>query len=144
LLTSRQAPEADITRLLQAHAPDVRALVEQLRTFVLQAVTAAQESANFGWHSLNYRHPQQGYFCGIFLQETDAKLVFEYGVLLPDDTGLLQGEGKQVRFMLLTAGEPLPAAALRQYLLAALDLPVKKSEKMALIQAGVRWRDEGE
>lgn len=141
---SFQAPEREVEKLLQGHAPDVRALVMEVRALVHQTVPEAQETVNFGWHSLSYRHPRQGYFCGLFPQETDAKLVFEYGVLLPDAHHRLLGDGKQVRYVLLAAGEDLPADALRYYLVSALDLPEKKSEKMALIRAGARWQSPGE
>lgn len=133
--------EQDIERLLRDHAPDVQAVVQRLRELILAAVPEASERANPGWHSLNYRHPRHGYFCGIFPEREGVRLVFEYGVLLSDPHAILQGDGKQVRFILLTAGQELPVDALQSYIMAALDLPAKKSEKMALIRTSIHWDD---
>lgn len=134
----KDAPHGDIEQLLVDHDPEVRAVVAQLRALVRETVPEADESVNPGWHSLSYRHPQQGYFCGIFPQVENATLLFEFGVLLPDPDGVLQGSGKQVRFVPVSPGELLPVETLRTLLVAALDLPEKRTEKLALVQAGAR------
>ncbi|MFN2198331.1 MAG: DUF1801 domain-containing protein [Anaerolineales bacterium] len=139
----KQAALNEVVQLLAGHDPEVRAVVDQLRDLVRQTVPAANETVNFGWHSLSYRHPQQGYFCGIFPQADNACLLFEFGVLLSDPAEILQGSGKQVRYVLLAPGEPLPVEPLQSLLAAALDLPPKHAEKLALVQAGARpARDE--
>src|SRR5687768_10871958 len=93
----RTTPDAILAR----HTPAIRALAERLRALVRRTVPEAAERANAGWHSLSYHHPSAGYFCGIFPQADDVLLAFEFGVLLPDPDGLLEGEGKQVRYVRL-------------------------------------------
>ncbi len=116
---------AEVDTLLSSNLPNVRYLVEQLRTLILGEVPDARESVNPGWHSLNYSHPRSGYFCGIFPEEAGAKLVYEFGILLPDPDHLLQGDGKQVRFIALEVEQPIPEEGIKQLIQAALDLPDK-------------------
>lgn len=92
-------PNGEVENLLRRHNPVVRALTERLREIILATIPEARESVNLGWHSLNYRHQQSGYFCGLFPRHDDVQLVFEFGILLPDPEGLLEGEGAQARFV---------------------------------------------
>lgn len=128
----------EVEALLSSHAPDVRALVGNLRALILSEVPEARETVNSGWHSLNYSHPRSGYFCGIFPEERGAKLVYEFGILLPDPEHLLQGDGRQVRFVPLEVDQALPEAGIRQLIQAALDLPEKHRDRLALVRAGAR------
>jgi len=124
--------------LIASHVPAIRDLIEALRRLIATAVPEASEQAYSGWHSINYRHPTRGYFCGIFPREEYVDLVFEFGVLLPDPDGLLQGEGKQVRFVRFTSEADIRPKPLQKLLLAALNLPSDKATKMAMIQSGAR------
>ena len=148
--------EASVEALLTTHTPEVRALVERLRQLVRQAAPEATEAVRLRWHSasracvekrgaflsrqlcwrgLNYRHPSQGYFCGIFPLTDGANLLFEFGVLLPDAAGLLQGEGKQVRYVPLRKPGDIRVKVLQQLILAALVLPAGRATKLELIRA---------
>lgn len=132
--------EASVEALLARHTPEVRALVERLRRLVRQTVPEATEAVQPRWHSLNYRHPSQGYFCGIFPFTEDVKLIFEFGVLLPDPAGVLQGDGKQVRFVHVNKSGDIRVKAIQQLILAALDLPVDRTTKLELIRARASQR----
>jgi len=85
----KRKPDADtlIENILESHDPEVRALVEHLRKIIRETVPDATESAHPVWHSIGYRHPESGYFCGIFPQNDGVNLAFEFGVLLPDPGG---------------------------------------------------------
>ena len=71
----KRRPSADtqVDDILESHNPDVRALVERLRKIILDTVPDAMESAHPVWHSIGYRHPESGYFCGIFPTTTSPK-----------------------------------------------------------------------
>jgi hypothetical protein len=132
---SHSAARESVEALLTPHTPEVRALVERLRRLVKRSVPEATEAVQPSWHSLNYRHPAQGYFCGIFPFIGGVKLVFEFGVLLPDPAGLLQGEGKQVRFVHLRRLSDIRVKALQGLIRAALELPADRTAKLELIRA---------
>ena len=124
--------------MLADHTPEVRALAEELRQLIRAAVPEATEKAYLGWQGIGYRHPQAGYFCGIFPTADLVKLGFEFGVLLPDPDGLLEGSGSQMRWVVLRPGGAIPEASIRALLQAALDLPSSRQARMWLIQNKAR------
>jgi hypothetical protein len=124
-----------VEKLLQDHHPEIQAIVEQIRNLILTIVPSSTESANAGWHSISYRHPQQGYYCGIFPTQDKVILVFEYGILLPDPEGVLEGSGKQVRNVLIDSPDKIPSLAIQKLLVEAINLPLRKAEKLELIRA---------
>jgi hypothetical protein len=124
--------------ILESHNPEVRALVERLRKIIRNTVPDAMESAHPVWHSIGYRHPESGYFCGIFPQADRVDLAFEFGVLLPDPDSLLEGAGKQVRYMRIRREKDIRVRALKKLLLAAIDLPASRDVKLGLIRSSAK------
>ena len=127
-----------VQALMQTHNPEIKAVVSALRGLILETVPDAVESANAGWHSISFRTPEQGYFCGIFPEQERVILVFEYGILLPDPDGVLEGDGKQVRNVILDSQETMPAAAIKRLIFDALSLPRSRAEKLTMIRSGAR------
>jgi len=126
-----------VESILERCAPDQRAIVESLRALIRNALPLASESAHGVWQSINYRHPESGYICAIFPRGDVVQLVFEWGILLPDPQGILEGTGKQVRSLPIREGDLIPEDSIRKLLLAALTLPTRRAEKLALAQAVV-------
>jgi hypothetical protein len=111
--------------ILAGHTPEVRRIAQRLRELIRDVVPEAVETAHRGWHAIGYRHPQAGYFCGIFPLERSVKLGFEWGALLRDVDGLLQrgpSVGKQVRYAELADADAIPEDALALLLLEAVGL----------------------
>src|SRR5512134_3744262 len=100
-MSKHKSSTTTVDSVLDGHAPHVREIVERLRAIIREAVPEAVESANPVWHSLSYKHPESGYFCGIFPQASRVDVAFEFGVLLSDPEGVLEGDGKQVRYLRL-------------------------------------------
>ena len=136
----KRKPSADtqVANILESHNPEVRALVERLRTIIREVVPTATESAHPVWHSIGYRHPESGYFCGIFPQTARVDVAFEFGVLLPDPDGLLEGTGKQVRYVRIRRNKDIRVRALKKLLLAAIDLPASRDVKLGLIRSSAK------
>jgi hypothetical protein len=132
--TNSTPPEA----ILVEHGPGVRELAEALRRLIRQTVPEVIETAYPGWHGIGYRHPASGYFCGIFPGAAEVKLGFEFGALLPDPDGLLEGSGKQVRYVTIREGRAIPVEGIQSLLRAALDLPAEKQVKLELIRAAAK------
>ena len=139
---SKPAVNISVADLLIDHTPDVRLLVQAVRAIIFEVVPEASETAHPSWRSLNYRHPQSGYFLGIFPMRDTVRLAFEFGVLLPDPGNLLTGEGRQVRYLDLRDQAAFPTEALKEFILAALALPASRQVKLALIQSGAKPRLE--
>jgi len=127
-----------IEDILDSHNPEVRALVERLRKIIRDTVPTSTESAHPVWHSIGYRHPESGYFCGIFPQNDGVDLAFEFGVLLPDPDGLLDGDSKQVRYVRIRRDRDIRVRALKKLLLAAIDLPASRDVKLGLIRSSAK------
>jgi len=124
--------------ILAEHTPEVRALAERLRLLIRETIPEASEAAYPVWHGIGYRHPEIGYFCAIFPLEHEVKLGFEFGVLLPDPTGLLQGQGRQVRYVHIVSEKDIRVRPLRALLRAAANLPGDRATKLALIRGGAK------
>ena len=133
-MAKRQAQIVAVESILENHSLPVRRTVERLRAIIRETVPEAVESANAVWHSLSFKHPACGYFCGIFPQATRVDVAFEFGVLLPDPEGRLEGEGKQVRYLRLRDEGDLRAEAFQQLLIEAVNLPPQRAAKLALIR----------
>ncbi len=125
---SKRAGQLKPEHILSDHAPSVRKLVAQLSKRVKTTVPDATEHAYPTWHGIGYRHPQAGYFCGIFPSKKMVKLGFEYGVLLPDPHKLLrQGstKGRKVRYLEIVSAKDIRKGQIVSFLRAAIELRSK-------------------
>lgn len=134
--TSKPAPTPEL--LIAQYPPAVQALVQALRAAVHAAAPGAGEKANLGWRSINFSDPHVGYFVGLFPFADHVRVIFEFGVLLPDPDGVLDGEGLQVRWLTLRPETEPPltseaTARLQQWIAAALALPPDRAARLALV-----------
>jgi hypothetical protein len=107
--------------ILAEHTPRVRALTGRLRRLIRQTVPA-REVAYPVWHGIGYRHPRTGYFCGIFPQRDHVRLGFEHGAHLRDPDGMLEGMGRQVRYVIIRNEKDIRVRPLKKLLSAAIYL----------------------
>lgn len=128
----------DRRNLFAAYGPEVAALAEQAASLVEAEVPSARHAVREGWQCLAFTHPDVGYFCGVFPRAGVAQVGFEFGTLLPDPEGLLQGGGAQLRYVALVPGEPFPSRALAALLEAAVALPPDASVRRSMAQAASR------
>jgi DNA transformation protein len=115
----------DAEEILRPHTAKVRRLAEQLRKLVRRVVPSAQEAGYAGWKLIGYRCPH--YFCFIAPQLDHVRLGFEHGAHLLDPKGLLEGSGKQVRFVKISQTAQLSLPELTDLLLAAVAQTPKNS-----------------
>jgi hypothetical protein len=115
----RQTPDRPTPeQFLAAFPPEIRALANQLRVLVTRTVLDVDEAVYTGWRLIGYRVREgrhSRYFCFIAPFEDRVALGFEYGVLLTNDAGLLEGTGTQVRYVTIRQ-----AKDIREQELAAL------------------------
>jgi hypothetical protein len=89
-------------QFLAAFPVDIRALAEQLRALIRRTVPNVDEAIYSGWRLIGYRvrdSQRTRYFCYIAPFADRVTLGFEYGVLLSNDAGLLEGMGTQARYV---------------------------------------------
>ncbi len=127
--------EFTIGELLGSYPPPIRELAYRLRKVVLGVADDVNEKANKGWRSISYRHPDVGYFCGIFPFEDHVDLIFEFGALLSDPGDILEGDAQRVRYLRFRDAKDLRVQPLRRLLGAALALPTSHSVRRGLAQS---------
>jgi hypothetical protein len=114
--------EAEIESFLGAFQPPIEEtagrLIEALRRLRPDLVPQVR----LGWGSVNFRHPRAGFVCAVFPMADHVSLVFEHGRQLSNESGLLQGEGKQVRFIPVRPSQAIPEEALGLLLAEAIAL----------------------
>ncbi len=118
--SSSASVETTPEHILLGHSPRIQALAARLRELVRTTVPDATERAYPGWHGIGYRHPQCGYFCGIFPQESSVWLLFEYGALLADPDSHLEGYGKQTRYVDIRRQQDIRVRPIKRLIKAAL------------------------
>lgn len=77
-----------------------------MREAILSVMPDAAEKVYFGWRGLGFHHPTAGYLCAIFPSQKDIKIGFEPTNLLHDPDQRLEGTGKQVRYLTVSAWDP--------------------------------------
>jgi hypothetical protein len=105
-------PEA----LLDDFPPPLQAIAHRLRAIVKEAMPDAIERVRPGWRLIGYDLPvgrSTVYFAYVAPETEHVHLGFEWGVLMDDPRGLLQGEGitTQVRWLTFHDDGPIDAAA---------------------------------
>jgi hypothetical protein len=102
--------------LVDAH-PDLADLALWVREAVLAGEPGLTERVYRGWDGIGFRHPDAGYVCAIYprQQEQEVRLLFEFGVRLPDPERLLEGDGTQTRFIRVRQPDERLAAAIGRY-----------------------------
>lgn len=94
-----------VKQFLRSYPPAVRILAEKLRKIVQTTIPIHTEAVYPGWELIGYRIAsgnKSKYFAFIAPGINGVKLGFEFGVLLPDPNHLLQGNGNQVRYIVIT------------------------------------------
>jgi hypothetical protein len=92
--SGRPTPE----QFLAAFPPAIQALADQLRALVRQTIPNVDEAVYAGWRLIGYRlreGPRSRYFCFVAPFPDRVALGFEYGVLLANDSGLLEGTARR-------------------------------------------------
>jgi hypothetical protein len=116
-------------RIMLAHPVPVQHAMQMLRSLVRETVPEAEERAHTGWGIFNYYlHGELGY---VGAQGDEAILGFTRGVDLEDPEGLLTTTktARYMRQLRLPVGRALPAAAIRQLLLAAARLNIERGPR---------------
>jgi hypothetical protein len=114
--------ETELAAFLRAFEPPIAATAGQVIEAVRRLRPDLMPRVRLGWGSVNFRHPAAGFVCAVFPMPDHVSLVFEHGRQLGNDSGLLQGDGKQVRFIRFEAGQHVPEQELGLLLAEAIAL----------------------
>lgn len=112
--------DAEIEGLLVRAEPAVAGIAAEVIALVRRLRPDLEPKVRLGWGSVNFRHKATGFVCAVFPMRDHVSLVFEHGRQL--DSALLQGEGKQVRYVPFRPGDELPENELGLLLAEAIAL----------------------
>lgn len=111
---------ASIDELLSAYSPRVRKLAEGARVRIRAVVPDAVEKLRAGWGLIGYNAP--AYFAFVWPMPDHVRIGFEWGVMLYDPGALLEGDGAQVRYVVIKALKDLRSPGLALLLQEAASL----------------------
>jgi hypothetical protein len=111
---------ADLLQIVRSFPEPIAELSSRLALMLLSLRPDLDAKARLGWGSVNYRHPVAGFICAIFPMEDHVSLVFEHGRQL--SSPLLEGDGKQVRFIRFVPGQSIPEDEIAILLAEAVAL----------------------
>ncbi|MHB1103081.1 MAG: DUF1801 domain-containing protein [Devosia sp.] len=114
--------DQEIEGFLGSFQSPIKEIAGQLADAVRRLRPDLVPHVRLGWGSVNFRHPKAGFVCAVFPMSDHVSLVFEHGRLLGNESGLLQGDGKQVRFIPFRPAQPIPEEALGLLLAEAIAL----------------------
>ncbi len=139
LLSSDHVPMSVISPedLLAPFAPDRRETANALRSLVRRAVPDAIEAVRPGWGLIGYDVPagrRSAYFAFVWPEIEHVHLGFEYGILVDDPGGALQGIGKKVRYVTIRQPGEIVDAVLEDLVRSAARVAkMTRSERVALL-----------
>ena len=104
---------------------EMRSIAQALRELLRAQVPQAIEAVYPGWRLIGYRADQgrrNVYFAYIAPTADHVSLGFEWGILLPDPQGVLEGDGSQVRYARFRRLEEIRPASLAPLIGQALEI----------------------
>jgi hypothetical protein len=91
-----------------------------VRGVVLDAEPELTERVYRRWDGLGYRHPDGGYVWALYPREGEVHLLFDHGRRLEDPEVLLEGAGRQTRYIRVRRVDPARAASIGRYVSEAV------------------------
>jgi hypothetical protein len=118
-----------LEEMLARCSSETRRVLLCAREGVLTAVPNATERFRSGWGLIGYNAPT--YFAFLVADERAVRLGFEWGTALADPLGLLEGDGRQVRYVTIHTEQDIQRAGVVALLreAAAFDPPARSRKK---------------
>jgi hypothetical protein len=113
-------PSPEVHAFLQERHAAMQDLALWVGDVVLDAEPDLAERVYHGWDGIGFRHPDGGYVCAIYPQEAEVRLLFEHGRRLADPDGILEGNGRQTRYVTVRAPDAALAARVGDLVRAAV------------------------
>ena len=122
-----------IEEILKPYTKEVLEIVNDLRDFFKEEFPSLIERGYPVWKGIGYSDSKSGYLCAIFPLDGEVKIGFEYGIILKDKDKVLQGDGKQVRYLPIPLDKEINRKQIKDFVKQSLALPILKKDKMAMI-----------
>jgi hypothetical protein len=120
-LSDKPTPE----QFLAGFPLEIRSIAQALRELVRAQVPEATEAVYPGWRLIGYRADHRDrnvYFAYIAPTADHVSLGFEWGILVTDPQGVLEGDGSQVRYARFRQLEEIRPEPLAPLIIQALEI----------------------
>ncbi len=115
------AKAASFDDLILKYPPIVQAIAMRLREIVREVLPKAEEKVYAsGWTIAIYKDGED--ICGIAPMKTRCNFYLMDGAHIPDPDGLLEGTGKNMRHVKVTAPDAIPTSKLKSLIRAGRKL----------------------
>jgi hypothetical protein len=117
------------------YAANIQEWANQLRALVKDTLPEVSEYFMPGWQLIGYRvasGKSSAYLGYIQVCSDHVHLGFEYGVLLPDPKGILEGKGTQVRYVTVRRASDVSPKAFADLIRAAAQTTRNKNKRALL------------
>jgi hypothetical protein len=131
-MSSKERPTPE--QFLMDFPVEIQHLANELRALVKSAVPEHVEAVYPGWSLIGCRIKdgrRSAYFGFIATKQDGVVLGFEFGILLDDPTGGLEGIGKQVRQAILKRPEDVLPVVLNALIVQASEVALLTREEKA-------------
>ena len=114
--------DAQIDRLLEAHAPSVQATARALRDAIRVEIDEVDERVDFGNKLIAYGRSMRmrDLLFAVIPHAAHVNLQLADGIDLRDPTGIVEGTGKRIRHVKVRSVEDASAPAVRDLIRAQL------------------------
>jgi hypothetical protein len=110
----------DIDAVVQSLPSAIGALTRETADWLAAERPDLTASARTGWGTINYHHGRAGFVLALYPRPDHLSVLFQHGRLLTSP--LLEGEGKQIRYVALRPGKPIPRDEIGMLIVEAIAL----------------------
>lgn len=131
-MPKKKSPVPTPEEFLADYPLELVELAQCLRTIIRQTVPNVLERVYPGWRLIGYRvtvEKKDVYFGFIAPSHERLLLGFEWGILAHDPAGLLQGDGKQVRYVPVAGTENIREPEFRALIVEAIRVAALPRDK---------------
>jgi hypothetical protein len=114
----------DLDTLLARRDPPIVALAHELVDWLVAQYPEMTPRVALGWNTVNFHHPKAGFVIAIYPAAAHVAVIYQWGRLLDSPLLVDDGKVKQVRWIPLRPGEPVPWDEIGILLAEAIALRV--------------------
>lgn len=124
--------QPSVEQFLRRYPENIREIAQELRALISETVPENREAVYPGWKLIGYRAMAgtQSFYFGFIAPFPDKVVLgFEYGMMLADPNGILEGAGSQVRQVVLRSRKEIRRNQLTPLILEASAIAMERRKR---------------
>jgi hypothetical protein len=127
-------PPKELIKFLKPYDPEIRKLALGVRALVLDVMAPCYESIYDAYSAVAMGYGPTGRMsdgiCHVAVYPSGVNLGFNFGALMSDPEGILEGTGKQIRHIKFSSVEDLERPEVKEYLRRACRMAEEDARKL--------------